>query len=227
VSEVAVTFPETRDAMGGRGVVTGNPVRRQFTLVQPRPAGAAVHHLLVFGGSQGSRILNQTMTAALPLLSPLRGRLTITHQTGEAALSAVTQAYRDAGWDEASADVRPFIPGMAQAFEQADLVLCRSGATTVAELTAAGRPAVLVPFAGAAHDHQTFNARKLEQAGAAIVLIEADLSGDILATALRSLLEDPPRVARMAQASRAAGRHDAAARIADLCVGLLSRGRAA
>jgi UDP-N-acetylglucosamine--N-acetylmuramyl-(pentapeptide) pyrophosphoryl-undecaprenol N-acetylglucosamine transferase len=227
VSEVAVTFPETREAMGGRGVVTGNPVRRQFSLIPPRPAEAAARHLLVFGGSQGSRILNQTMTAALPLLAPLRGRLTVTHQTGEAALADVTRAWRAAGWDEPAADVRPFIAGMSQAFERADLVLCRSGATTVAELTAAGRPAVLVPFAGAAHDHQTFNARKLEQAGAAVVITEKDLTGDSLAATLRSLLEDPSRVARMAQASREAARHDAAARIADLCVGLMSRGRAA
>lgn len=227
VSEVALTFPETRDAMRGRGVVTGNPVRRQFSLVPPRPASGGPRHLLVFGGSQGSRALNQAMMAALPLLAPLRGRLTLTHQTGEVALAAVTGAYRAAGWDEDAADVRPFISGMSQAFEEADLVLCRSGATTVAELTAAGRPAVLVPFAGAAHDHQTFNARKLEQVGAAVVLAEARLSGESLATLLVSLLGDAERVARMAQASRAAARPDAAARIADLCVALMSDGRTA
>ena len=227
VTQVAVTFPETCARMGGRGVVTGNPVRRHFSLIPPRPDSAPARHLLVFGGSQGSRALNEAMTAALPRLAGLRGSLTITHQTGEAALADVTRAYRAAGWSEAEADVRPFIAGMAQAFEGADLVLCRSGATTVAELTVAGRAAVLVPFAGAAHDHQTFNARKLEQAGAAVVIPEAALGTERLAAELTALLADPGRTAKMARASRAAARPDAAARIAELCVALMSRGRAA
>jgi len=225
VTQVAVTFPETVARLGGRGVVTGNPVRRAFGLIPARPLDPdAPRHLLVFGGSQGSRALNRAVMSSLSVLAALRGRLTLTHQTGEAALAEVTRAYRQAGFTEQDADVRPFIRDMAGAFERADLILSRSGATTVAELTAAGRPAVLVPFAGAAHDHQTFNARRLETAGAVVVVPESQLDGPALATAVTSLLDDPERLARMGKASRAAARLDAAARLADLCVSLMSRG---
>ncbi|MGH9867280.1 MAG: undecaprenyldiphospho-muramoylpentapeptide beta-N-acetylglucosaminyltransferase [Candidatus Polarisedimenticolia bacterium] len=231
VTKVAVSFPETIARLGGRGVVTGNPVRRAFGQIPARESAPdSPRHMLVFGGSQGSRALNRAMTASLPGLAALRGRLTITHQTGEAALAEVTQAYRQAGFTEQGADVRPFIRDMAGAFGRADLVVCRSGATTVAELMAAGRPAVLVPFAGAAHDHQTFNARRLEATGAAVVVTESQLDGPALATAVTSLLDDPARLARMGQAGRAAARLDAASRLADLCVALMvkePRGRAA
>ncbi|HKY33190.1 MAG TPA: undecaprenyldiphospho-muramoylpentapeptide beta-N-acetylglucosaminyltransferase [Candidatus Polarisedimenticolia bacterium] len=229
VTEVAVTFEETIPRLKGRGVVTGNPVRRHFALIGPRPAGAVPARLLVFGGSQGARAVNRAMAQALPLLAPLRGRLAILHQTGESALEEMRSAYRAAGFTEQEAEARPFISGMSQAFEDADLIVSRSGATTVAELTAAGRPAILVPFAGAAHDHQTFNARKLEQAGAAVVIAESEMSGQRLGAAIVELLGDPARLARMGAASRAAGRPDAAARIADLCLPLIAsrRGRAA
>jgi len=222
VSQVAITFPETARVLGGRGVVTGNPVRKEFTLVKPRPAGLAARSLLVFGGSQGSRAINRAMREALPELRQGAVPVKVRHQTGDAALEAVSSAYRAAGLD---ADVRAFISGMSQAFEEADLIVCRSGATTVAELTAAGRPAVLIPFAGATHDHQTYNARKLEDAGAAEVIPERELGGARLAATVTGLLESPDRLARMSQASRALGKPDAAARIADLCVDLMAGGR--
>lgn len=136
----------------------------------------------------------------------------------------VARAWRAAGLE---ADVRPFISGMPEALERADLVISRCGSTTLAELTAAGRPAILVPFAAATHDHQTFNARKLVEAGAAEMIAEKDLTGPALAARLMALLEDAPGLARMSAASRALGRPDAAARIADLCAGLLAGGRGA
>jgi UDP-N-acetylglucosamine--N-acetylmuramyl-(pentapeptide) pyrophosphoryl-undecaprenol N-acetylglucosamine transferase len=232
VTQVAVTFESTRARLGGRGVVTGNPVRRAFGRIPPRPPDEGPRHLLVFGGSQGSRALNRAMTAALPAFAARKGRLTLTHQTGEAALDEVTRAYRQAGLAEHEGEVRPFIRDMAGAFERADLILCRSGATTVAELTASGRPAVLVPFPAAAHDHQTFNARRLEEAGAAVLIPEAQLAArpDLLASTVIALLDDPGRLSAMGLAARAMARLDAAERLAGLCASLMTRsapGRAA
>jgi UDP-N-acetylglucosamine--N-acetylmuramyl-(pentapeptide) pyrophosphoryl-undecaprenol N-acetylglucosamine transferase len=230
VTQVAVTFPGTIARLKGRGVVTGNPVRRAFTRIAPRPAGVSVRSLLVFGGSQGSRALNRAVVADLPALASQRDRLRIVHQTGEAALAEVTAAYRAAGFTEQQADVRAFIREMPEAFAAADLIVCRSGATTVAELTAAGRPALLVPFPAAAHDHQTFNARRLAEAGAAVVVPEAELSGGRLAAAVTELLGDPARLERMAHAAHEAARPGAAAHLADLCLELMgagARGRAA
>ncbi|HET6372616.1 MAG TPA: undecaprenyldiphospho-muramoylpentapeptide beta-N-acetylglucosaminyltransferase [Candidatus Polarisedimenticolia bacterium] len=223
VSEVAVTFEESIGQLSGRGIVTGNPVRREFAHVTPRPGGAVRKNLLVFGGSQGARAINRAVCDALPALAALKGRLFVTHQTGEADLGMVAAAYKEAGFAEGDAEVRPFIGGIWEAFANADLIVSRSGATTVAELTAAGRPAILVPFAAAAHDHQTFNARKLSAGGAALLIPERELTGQRLAGAVVDLLADPDRLARMASASKSLSRPDAAARIADLCVALVSR----
>jgi UDP-N-acetylglucosamine--N-acetylmuramyl-(pentapeptide) pyrophosphoryl-undecaprenol N-acetylglucosamine transferase len=216
--------------LSGRGVVTGNPIRKAFTALGPSEPTAGARRLLVVGGSQGARAINRAVREALPALTSFqaepgsRGKLVVTHQTGEADLKTVVAAYEAAGLQ---ADVRPFIVEMPGALANADLVVCRCGSTTLAELTAAGRPAVLIPFAAATHDHQTFNARKLAEAGAAIMIREKDLNGAALASAITDLLRDPDRLARMAAASRSLGRPDAAARIVGLCAGLLARGRAA
>ncbi|HET9481452.1 MAG TPA: UDP-N-acetylglucosamine--N-acetylmuramyl-(pentapeptide) pyrophosphoryl-undecaprenol N-acetylglucosamine transferase, partial [Candidatus Polarisedimenticolia bacterium] len=227
VTDVVVTFEETVGKLGGRGVALGNPVRRDFTLVKPRPAGDPVRHLLVFGGSQGARRVNRAMVDALPRLVTQADTLRIVHQTGESERDSVAAAYELAGFTRSQADVRAFISGMSAAFEQADLIVSRSGATTVAELTASGRPAVLVPFAGAAHDHQTWNARKLADAGAAVMIAEKDLSGATLASTIVDLLADRERLAAMSRAGRSLARPDAAARIADRCAALMAAGRAA
>ena len=228
VKEVAVTFPETVKMLGGRGVVTGNPVRRDFAYVQPGPAGGGRTRLLVIGGSQGARVINRAMREALSRLAAARlagGPVHIVHQTGPAELEAMNEAYMAAGFGPEDVRVEPFISGMSQAFAQADLVVSRCGSTTLAELTVAGRPSVLVPFAAATHDHQTFNARKLVDSGAAVMIAEKDLDGRKLADAVLQLLGDPVRLAGMSQAAKALGRPDAAARIADMCVALLAGGR--
>ena len=163
------------------------------------------------------------MRDALPALAVMKGKLKVTHQTGDAERAAVEGAYHASSLD---AGVFSFITGMPGAFEAADLVVSRCGSTTLAELTAAGRPAVLVPFAAATHDHQTFNARKLETAGAAVMIRERDLTGETLASTLIDLLGDDARLSRMAQASRGLGRPDAAQRIAELCARLMGRAAA-
>ena len=211
VGRAACAYEEARQAFGSKGVLTGNPVRGGFASLPPKEHEAPFT-LLAFGGSQGSRILNRSLLDALPHLPPAT-RLRIVHQTGEAMRDEVAAAYAAAGRE---AEVLVFLDDMEARFRQADLVLSRSGATTCAELTAAGKAAVLVPFAAAADDHQRTNARAMEAAGAARVVEERDLRGESLARAVAGVLEEPGRLQAMEAASRALGRPDAAARVADL-----------
>jgi len=168
--------------------------------------------LLAFGGSQGSRVLNRALVDALPHLPPASA-LRIVHQTGEAMREDVSAAYEAAGRD---AEVVAFLDDMEARMAAADLVVSRSGATTCAELTAAGKAAVLVPFARAADDHQRINALALQAGGAAKVIEEKDLTGESLAGVVGELVAAPNRIATMEQAARRLARPDAAARVADL-----------
>jgi UDP-N-acetylglucosamine--N-acetylmuramyl-(pentapeptide) pyrophosphoryl-undecaprenol N-acetylglucosamine transferase len=211
VAAAACAYDEARAAFGAKGVLTGNPVRGGFARI-PRKAHQAPFTVLVFGGSQGSRVLNRALVQALPHL-PGPERLGIVHQTGPAMREEVERAYRAAG---RPAEVLGFVDDMERRFGEADLVLARSGATTCAELAAAGRASILVPFAGAADDHQTRNARALEARGAARGVEERALSGESLAGALRAAIDAPQELVAMARAARALGRPDAAARVADL-----------
>lgn len=212
--KAACAYEEARRFFGGKGVLTGNPVRGGFASL-PRKEHREPLTLLAFGGSQGSRVLNRALVEALPLL-PTASRLRIVHQTGEAMREEVAAAYEAAG---RQAEVVAFLDDMETRFGQADAVLSRSGATTCAELTAAGKAAVLVPFAAAADDHQRTNARAMEAAGAARMVEEKDLTGERLARALVDVLEEPGRLTAMEAASRGLGRPDAAERVADLLEG--------
>jgi UDP-N-acetylglucosamine--N-acetylmuramyl-(pentapeptide) pyrophosphoryl-undecaprenol N-acetylglucosamine transferase len=213
VRHAACAYEEARREFGPKGVLTGNPVRGGFAAL-PRREHRAPYTLLVFGGSQGSRVLNQAVAAALPHL-PGRDRIRVVHQTGEAMRAEVAAAYAAAGRE---AEVLAFLDDMEGRFAAADLVLCRSGATTCAELTAAGKASILVPFALATDDHQRINARALESAGAARMIEEKDLGGEALARAVVEAL-DPARLLAMEEAARRLGRPDAAARVADLLEG--------
>jgi UDP-N-acetylglucosamine--N-acetylmuramyl-(pentapeptide) pyrophosphoryl-undecaprenol N-acetylglucosamine transferase len=210
----ACAWEEARAFYGPKGILTGNPVRGAFATLPRRPLGSEAS-LLVFGGSQGSRVLNGAMVAALPRL-PGPDRLRIVHQTGPAQRDEVATHYARAGRE---AEVTAYLDDMERRFGAADLVVARSGATTCAELQAAGKAAVLVPFAKAADDHQRRNARAMEARGAAVVVEEKDLSGESLAGAIRGLLEDPRRLEKTGDAARAMSRPDAAARVADLLEG--------
>jgi UDP-N-acetylglucosamine--N-acetylmuramyl-(pentapeptide) pyrophosphoryl-undecaprenol N-acetylglucosamine transferase len=206
----------------GRGVRAervGNPVRPEIAAVAPperRYAGREGRvRLLVFGGSQGSARLNAVVPAALAEL-PKDLRPDVLHQTGTRGLDETRAAYRTRGID---ADVRPFIDDMAGAYGWADLAVCRAGALTVAELAAAGVPAVLVPFPAAVDDHQTRNAEYVVEAGAAILLPESDLTPVSLAAVLRDLLTaGRPPLETMAAAARRTAITDADERLADACV---------
>jgi UDP-N-acetylglucosamine--N-acetylmuramyl-(pentapeptide) pyrophosphoryl-undecaprenol N-acetylglucosamine transferase len=195
-------------------VLTGNPVRGGFAALPPKPHRPPLT-LLAFGGSQGSRVLNGALVEALPLL-PGEDRLRIVHQTGEAMQREAAAAHALAG---RRSEVLAFLDDMEARFAAADLVLSRSGATTCAELAAAGKAAILVPFAGAADDHQRRNAVAMARAGAASVLEEKDLTGASLARAITSLLDEPSRLEAMEHGARGLARPDAAARVADLVEG--------
>lgn len=211
VSAAAVTFESTVRYFGRRGFVTGNPVRPEFFSEGDSAAAGGPPRVLIFGGSQGSHAINVACMAAAPLL--VRGRrLAITHQTGERDLELVRDAYRRAGLD---ARVEPFLFAMHREIGAADLVISRAGATTIAELTAAGRPAVLVPLPTAADDHQRRNAELLRDAGAVEVIEEKDLTGELLAARILELSASRPRLAAMAAAARRMARPQAARLIVD------------
>lgn len=213
VGRAACAYPATLSSFGKKGVVTGNPVRGGFARL-PRREHRPPLTLLVFGGSQGSKALNDAVVEALPHL-PGPERLRIVHQTGERMRETVAAAH-EASVHGATSEVVAFLDDMVERMATADLVLCRSGATTCAELTVGGRAAVLVPFARAADDHQRTNARALQDAGAARMIEEKDLTGPALAEELSALVDAPSRIAEMEDAARGLGRPDAAARVADL-----------
>jgi UDP-N-acetylglucosamine--N-acetylmuramyl-(pentapeptide) pyrophosphoryl-undecaprenol N-acetylglucosamine transferase len=198
--------------------VTGIPVRPEFFHLQP-PSGAP--HLLVFGGSQGARIFNVHLPKMIAALLDAVPGLTVLHQSGAKNFESTQLAYESSGADPARWQVSPFLDDMPTRFAQAHLVMARSGASTVAELAAAGKPSLLVPFAAAADEHQRRNAEVMEKAGAAVMLLEPELDvPDKLLSALRGLLQAPDRLAAMAEAARKQAHPGAAERIADRLVGL-------
>ena len=194
--------------------VTGIPVRPEFFALPPAEASAPPH-LLIFGGSQGARILNQSLPPVVASLLDAVPGLTVLHQAGARHAESTAAAYKATGADPARWSVQPFIKDMAASFARAHLVVARSGASTVAELAAAGKPALLVPFAAAADGHQKRNAEAMVAASAAVLLEERDLAVEgRLRTALTGLLGDPARLAAMGQQARTLAHPDAAERIA-------------
>jgi UDP-N-acetylglucosamine--N-acetylmuramyl-(pentapeptide) pyrophosphoryl-undecaprenol N-acetylglucosamine transferase len=218
VQAAAVNFPAAC-AWFNHCEVTGIPVRPQFFTIGQ--ATGSTPHLLIFGGSLGARIFNTNLPAMMPALLDAVPGLTVLHQCGARNVDITTAAYNESGADPERWQVCPFFDDMPARFEAAHLVLSRSGASTVAELAAAGRPALLVPFAAAADHHQLRNAEAMVAAGAAVMLQERELEepGRLVAE-LASLLRDPNRLAAMAVAARTQAHPGAAERIADRLVSL-------
>ncbi len=218
VNQVAVTYPQTAASLKGRCRVTGNPVRAGFiALPDRREAGRP--SLLIFGGSRGARGLNNAVMEALPALAGV-GNLRIRHQTGSADLERVRAAYSHTALD---VEVVPYIEDMAGAYAEADLVVCRAGATTIAELSTTGRAAILVPFPGATGGHQEENGRALAGAGAAVLLREDETGNGRLAEIMLALLADAPRRRDMETAATSLGAPAAAATVADMILELYDR----
>ena len=203
----------------------GAPIRREFFESLARtPAGEANKErktLLVFGGSGGAHAINVAMMEALPMLlrdAGVRAQISVIHQTGQHDFEQVKACYASAGIE---VDVRPFLFDMPAALRAADLVVCRSGAMTLAELTVCGKPSVLIPFPSAIYQHQAHNADVLKKAGAALVMPQMELTGEKLADVIGSLFREPHRLVRMGERSRALGRTDSAHAIVRECVQLI------
>src|ERR1700726_3921054 len=212
VSAAAVHFEQTSEHFRN-AVVTGVPVRPAFFQIPPKRYSQGSPTLLVFGASQGARAINHAMMRSLPELARRLPGLHVIHQTGERDYNEVQAAYTRSA---ISAEVHKFIDDMPAFFARADLVLCRSGASTVAEIVAAGKPAIFVPFPLAADDHQRRNAEAMERADAAVVLEETRLDEVWVVDTICALLEDPSRLAKMGDAARAMSHPNASKEIAEL-----------
>lgn len=224
VDRAFISFPTSaRFFPRPKTILTGNPVRRMLCRIgiTQRPELESKFTLFIFGGSQGAHRLNQVMGETLIYLRELRGRIRMIHQTGDRDYAAVKEAYQREGLE---AEVHSFIYDMDRAYTAADLVLCRAGATTLFELMAAGKPAILVPYPYAANDHQTLNARTLVDAGAALMVANGDLSGVKLSKILKDLMQDLPRLKRMGERAAALGKPDAAQTIVNLCYETVGHG---
>jgi UDP-N-acetylglucosamine--N-acetylmuramyl-(pentapeptide) pyrophosphoryl-undecaprenol N-acetylglucosamine transferase len=214
VSAAAVHFEETCRYFP-RCKVTGVPVRAAFFSIPPKLGGTST--LLVFGGSQGARAINQAMIESLPGLRAKIPGIHIIHQTGQRDYDRVLGAYQQSG---ISGEVHKFIDDMPETFGRADLLVCRSGASTVAEIAAAGKPAIFVPFPAAADDHQNVNARALERAGAAVVVEESNLGAAYLVETIAALIGDGGRLQSMSAAAKALAHPKAVEEIAEMVRGL-------
>lgn len=223
VDRVFLTFPDKNGRFSpSKVIVSGNPVRAAFCGGERKRRDGSFT-VLIFGGSQGARSINRAMIEALPLFED-RGGLKIVHQTGAAEYEKIAAAYSSCLQSgKISWEVLPFISDMASAYNAADLLICRAGATSIAEITACGKAAVLIPFPYAVADHQTHNARVLAEAEAAILLPERDLTPGGLAALIGQLRNDPERLARMEAASMRLGNVKAAAVIVDECMKLIGR----
>ena len=196
-------------------ILTGNPLRRQILdeVATERPATSEDRfNLLVFGGSQGARSINRALVAALPHLESLRDRLAITHQTGENDLAEVQEGYEKVGFP---AEVVAFIDNMSAAYHRADLIICRAGATTIAEVTACGKPCLFIPFPHATDDHQRRNSEALLKEGACFMMLEHELTGERLAQEIIGLVGDSEQLAETGRNARRLARLDAAKVIVD------------
>ena len=226
VRAAAVTYDSTRSFFGSKAVLSGNPVRPEFfaSAGPSTEAGAdgsnAVVRVLVFGGSQGAHAVNVAMVEAAAELAAGRPHIRITHQTGERDVEMVRAGYGKAG---IQADVEPFFYDMGRQLGRADVIVCRAGATTLAEVAAAGKAAILIPLPTATDDHQRRNAEALAASGAAEVLLQSEATGSTLAKRILSLAGDEAARTRMATAARALARPDAAKVIVDRALELIGR----
>ena len=226
VRAAAVTFDSTRTFFGSKAFVSGNPVRPEFANAagpsqESSPDdGASIARILVFGGSQGAHAINVAMVEAAAELAAGGSSVRLAHQTGERDLEMVRAGYRRAG---IQAEVEPFFYDMGRQLGRADVVVCRAGATTLAEIMAAGKAAILIPLPTATDDHQRRNAEALAREGAAEVLLQSELTGGTLAKRVLALGGDRARRVRMSQAARRLAKLDAAKVIVDRGLELANR----
>ena len=211
-TRIAVASQETAARFGSKATVTGCPVRQEFFAVPPKDHRAPFN-LLITGGSRGALPINRTVVDSLDRLLPRKNELFIVHQTGERDYNAVRVAYARRQFQ---AEVVPFIENMAERFAQADLIICRSGAITVAEVSASGRAAIFIPFGASTDAHQTRNAQVMQDAGAARLLPQDELTPERLTNEIFSLLDQPRRISEMEDRARSLARPRAVEDIVDV-----------
>ena len=219
VRAAAVSYQDTLGCFGHKGFVSGNPVRAGFFESAPPRKAMTEPRILVIGGSQGAHAINVAMIEAVPSLVKSLGVIHVTHQTGQVDFDMVARAYQSVGVD---VRVEPFLNKMDSEMSDADVVVCRAGATTLAELAAAGRPSILVPYPDAANDHQRRNAEVFEKSGAAEVIDPNDLTAAILAERLMGLIVDNGRRLSLAASALCLSAPEAAAQIVDRMEHLIS-----
>ena len=223
VHRIFVTFADdfTRYFPEKKVCFTGNPVRAAFLSSMDDTAEKKDKFtLLIFGGSQGAMAINRAVLASLGRLAKIKEHLHIIHQTGHQAEEEIRMAY---GEKQFAAEVHPFIMDMPGFYKKADLLICRAGATSIAEITASGRASILIPYPHAADDHQTSNGEVLARAGAAIMIPEAKLTEESLAEVILDLYKNREKIRNMEENSRRLARVDAAARIVDECIALIGK----
>jgi len=231
VDRICVTYQESMSVFPiGKTFLSGNPLRMKIMKGDRESAcrlfslDPSLFTIFIFGGSSGASSINRTMVDALNHLGELKEKIQFLHQTGDKDFESIRDAYRKAG---VKGTVAPFIYQMAEAYAASDIVVSRAGATTLAELTGLGKPAVLIPYPHAAGRHQEFNALKLKEMGAARVLFEQDMNGQVLAGVISEMFGNPEGLKEMQRASRGLGRPDACSKIVDLAMGLLTNHTAA
>jgi UDP-N-acetylglucosamine--N-acetylmuramyl-(pentapeptide) pyrophosphoryl-undecaprenol N-acetylglucosamine transferase len=219
---IFVTYAQTKEWFPqSKVIVSGNPVRKVFVMRRAHEQEEKqCRQLLIFGGSQGAEAINRNVIAMMPQLQKMKDRLRMLHQTGDREVETVRRAYEQYGLD---AQVTPFIVNMADAYATSDLIICRAGATSLAEITAAGKAAILIPYPWAANDHQTKNAEALASAGAAVIINESELTGQKLFDVIDDLLANKQKLRQMEGASVKLGNIKAAAKIVDACIELTGK----
>jgi UDP-N-acetylglucosamine--N-acetylmuramyl-(pentapeptide) pyrophosphoryl-undecaprenol N-acetylglucosamine transferase len=221
VRAATVSFEATLPYFHGKAIVTGNPVRREFFDIPAKMRDPSRFSLLLFGGSQGARAVSHAMIAALPHLAPVRRVLHITHQTGKLDFETVRKGYEQAGWTK-GVEIKEYIDDMVGEFAAADLIVSRAGATTAAELMAAGKTAIMIPLPGQLEQRR--NAEVLQEADAARMILQDELTGETLAREIAELINNPAEITRREQASRKMARPNAAGLTVELIEKLISKG---
>ncbi len=219
IKKAVVSFRNSLPYFKGKGTYIGNPVREEFYHLPPKQRTSSLT-LLIFGGSQGSHFLNKALTSTLPLLEKEKENLIIFHQTGEKDLEWVKASYAQAGFKKAF--VAAYFFDMAGYFQKSDLIISRAGATTVAELIAAGKASLLVPFSKAAENHQLFNARELERIKAAEIILEEEFSARLLADRILGFLKNKEKISRIEKNLAQLRTENVAEKISDLCFELMA-----
>jgi UDP-N-acetylglucosamine--N-acetylmuramyl-(pentapeptide) pyrophosphoryl-undecaprenol N-acetylglucosamine transferase len=221
VDYIAVTDPKTVSFFGKRAVVTGNPIRPQFQTIPPK-SHVPPFTILVFGGSQGAESINRAVTDALEHLQEFKGKMRFVHQTGERQVEEVRRAYAARNF---AADVRPFFNDFYEQYASADLIVSRAGATTVAEIKAAGRASILIPLPYAADDHQSKNAKAMVEEQAAEMISNAELNGKRMADQIRVMISNPGRLEQIETNARRIAILDAEQRIVNLVEAAIQKKR--